>query len=65
MSGLSALPWIAVTVADLQNAQAGALVTAFQGTASATPDAQENLAGLLNLLGAPRGPGVVSLDFSH
>lgn len=33
MSGLSALPWIAVGVTDLQNAQAGALVAAFQGTA--------------------------------
>lgn len=33
MAGLSALPWVAVTVADLQNAQAGALVSAFQGTA--------------------------------
>ncbi|HVE11148.1 MAG TPA: type II secretion system protein N [Paraburkholderia sp.] len=43
----------------------GAGATAFQGTASSTPDARDNLAGLLNLLGAPRGPGVVSLDFSH
>jgi general secretion pathway protein N len=39
--------------------------TSFQGNASATPEARDNLAGLLNLLGPPRGPGVVSLDFSH
>jgi len=43
----------------------GVGATAFQGTASSTPDARENLAGLLNLLGAPRGPDEVSLDFSH
>ena len=39
MSGLSALPWIAVSVTDLQNAQAGALVTAFQSTALASGQA--------------------------
>jgi general secretion pathway protein N len=39
--------------------------TSFQGTASSTPEAHDNLAGLLNLLGPPKGPGTVSLDFSH
>jgi hypothetical protein len=33
---LTALPWIAVALVDLQNAQAGALVTAFQTTALAS-----------------------------
>lgn len=33
MAGNSAIPWIAVALLDLQNAQAGALVTAFQSTA--------------------------------
>lgn len=36
---------------------------AFNGTASATPDQRENLAGLLNLLGRPTGPGTVALTF--
>lgn len=35
----------------------------FQGAASATPEARENLAGLLNLLGRPTGPGAVALTF--
>ncbi|CAB3752378.1 type II secretion system protein N [Paraburkholderia humisilvae] len=39
--------------------------TSFQGTASATPEALENLAGLLNLLGAPTGQGTVALNFAH
>ncbi|CAB3760802.1 type II secretion system protein N [Paraburkholderia solisilvae] len=39
--------------------------TSFQGTASATPDALDNLAGLLNLLGAPTGQGTVALSFAH
>jgi general secretion pathway protein N len=39
--------------------------TSFQGTASATPDALDNLAGLLNLLGAPTGQGTVALNFAH
>lgn len=37
--------------------------TSFQGTASATPDQRDNLAGLLNLLGRPTGPGTVALVF--
>lgn len=36
MAGLTALPWIAVALVDLQNAQAGGLVTAFQSTALAS-----------------------------
>jgi general secretion pathway protein N len=39
--------------------------TSFMGTASATPDAADNLAGLLNLLGRPIGPGQVALRFAH
>ncbi|WP_321934474.1 MULTISPECIES: type II secretion system protein N [unclassified Paraburkholderia] len=35
----------------------------FQGTASAAPDQRDNLAGLLNLLGRPIGPGTVALTF--
>lgn len=37
--------------------------TSFHGTASATPEARDNLAGLLNLLGRPSGPGTVALNF--
>jgi hypothetical protein len=33
MAGNSAVPWVPITLTDLQNAQAGPLVTAFQGTA--------------------------------
>lgn len=36
MSGLSALPWIAVGLSDLQNAAAGPLVVAMQSTALAS-----------------------------
>jgi general secretion pathway protein N len=43
----------------------GAHATSFQGTASATPDQLDNLAGLLNLIGPPVGKGTVSLDFAH
>jgi general secretion pathway protein N len=39
--------------------------TSFQGTASAGPDSLDNLAGLLNLLGRPVGPGMVALSFVH
>jgi len=39
--------------------------TSFQGTASATPEQRDNLAGLLNLLGRPSGPGTVALMFSR
>jgi general secretion pathway protein N len=37
----------------------------FQGEASAAPQARENLAGLLNLLGPHRGPDSVALVFSR
>ncbi|RQH06143.1 type II secretion system protein N [Paraburkholderia dinghuensis] len=37
----------------------------FEGTASATPEQRENLAGLLNLLGRPSGPGTVALTFTR
>jgi general secretion pathway protein N len=39
--------------------------TSFQGEASATPEARDNLAGLLNLLGRPTGTGVIALDFAQ
>jgi general secretion pathway protein N len=39
--------------------------TSFQGTASATPEQRDNLAGLLNLLGRPTTPGTVALSFSR
>ena len=39
--------------------------TSFQGTASATADQRDNLAGLLNLLGRPTTPGTVALSFSR
>jgi general secretion pathway protein N len=39
--------------------------TQFSGTASSTPDQADNLAGLLNLLGRPVGPGQVALTFAH
>jgi general secretion pathway protein N len=39
--------------------------TAFHGTASSAPEARDNLAGLLNLLGRPSGPDTVSLTFVH
>jgi hypothetical protein len=39
MAGNSAIPWIAVGLVDLQNAQAGPLVVAFQSTALAANQA--------------------------
>jgi general secretion pathway protein N len=39
--------------------------TIFNGTASAAPEARDNLAGLLNLLGRPSGPDKVALTFAH
>ncbi|WGS49904.1 type II secretion system protein N [Paraburkholderia sp. D15] len=39
--------------------------TEFHGSASATPEAHDNLAGLLNLLGRPSGPDTVALTFVH
>jgi general secretion pathway protein N len=39
--------------------------TSFQGSATSTPEARDNLAGLLNLLGRPSGPNTVSLTFVH
>ena len=37
--------------------------TSFHGQASASPEARNNLAGLLNLLGRPTGDGTVALDY--
>ena len=39
--------------------------TSFHGTASSAPEARDNLAGLLNLLGRPSGPNAVMLSFVH
>ncbi|CAH2773933.1 MAG: General secretion pathway protein N [uncultured Paraburkholderia sp.] len=39
--------------------------TSFQGSATSTPEARDNLAGLLNLLGRPSGPNTVALTFVH
>ncbi|HEY1608534.1 MAG TPA: type II secretion system protein N [Paraburkholderia sp.] len=39
--------------------------SSFQGTASASPDQRDNLAGLLNLLGRPTGTGTVALAFTR
>lgn len=39
MSGVTGVPWVAITLTDLQNAQAGALVTAFQTSALASGQA--------------------------
>ncbi|WP_345812396.1 type II secretion system protein N [Paraburkholderia sp. PREW-6R] len=39
--------------------------TSFHGTASAAPEARDNLAGLLNVLGRPSGPDSVALTFVH
>lgn len=42
-----------------------AVSTSFHGSASAAPEAHDNLAGLLNLLGRPSGPDTVALTFAH
>ncbi|ASV97657.1 type II secretion system protein N [Paraburkholderia aromaticivorans] len=47
------------------NGTVSAASTSFHGTASAAPDARDNLAGLLNLLGRPNGPDTVALTFVH
>jgi general secretion pathway protein N len=47
------------------NGNVSAASTSFRGTASATPEARDNLAGLLNLLGRPSGPDKVALVFVH
>lgn len=39
--------------------------TAFHGQASASAQARDNLAGLLNLLGRPTGDGTVALDYTR
>jgi general secretion pathway protein N len=39
--------------------------TTFHGEASATSEARDNLAGLLNLLGRPTGDGVIALDYER
>ncbi|MFM0645485.1 type II secretion system protein N [Paraburkholderia bryophila] len=47
------------------NGTVSAASTEFHGTASAAPEARDNLAGLLNLLGRPSGPDTVALTFAH
>ncbi|RDK01932.1 type II secretion system protein N [Paraburkholderia lacunae] len=47
------------------NGTVSAVSTLFRGTASAAPEARDNLAGLLNLLGRPSGPDTVTLTFAH
>ncbi|MGF6569983.1 general secretion pathway protein N [Paraburkholderia sp. GAS333] len=47
------------------NGTVSAASTSFHGVASAAPEARDNLAGLLNLLGRPTGPGTVALTFVH
>lgn len=39
--------------------------TSFHGQASAAPEARDNLAGLLNVIGRPTGNGAVALDYSR
>lgn len=39
--------------------------TSFHGQASASAEARDNLAGLLNLLGRPTGDGTVALDYTR
>jgi general secretion pathway protein N len=39
--------------------------TSFHGQASAAPEARDNLAGLLNVIGRPTGDGTVALDYSR
>ncbi|HVW52492.1 MAG TPA: type II secretion system protein N [Trinickia sp.] len=39
--------------------------TSFHGQASAQPQARDNLAGLLNVLGRPNGDGTIALDYSR
>ncbi|WP_341313817.1 type II secretion system protein N [Paraburkholderia sp. IMGN_8] len=47
------------------NGTVSAVSTSFRGTASAAPEARDNLAGLLNVLGRPSGPDTVALTFVH
>ncbi|MGF6769654.1 general secretion pathway protein N [Paraburkholderia sp. GAS199] len=47
------------------NGTVSAVSTSFHGTASSAPEARDNLAGLLNLLGRPSGPDTVALSFVH
>ncbi|MEA3088488.1 MAG: ral secretion pathway protein [Paraburkholderia sp.] len=47
------------------NGNVSSVSTSFHGTASAAPEARDNLAGLLNLLGRPSGPDTVALTFVH
>jgi len=39
--------------------------TSFHGQASAEPQARDNLAGLLNVLGRPNGDGTIALDYAR
>lgn len=47
------------------NGSVSSASTSFHGTASSAPEARDNLAGLLNLLGRPSGPDSVALTFVH
>ncbi|MFL9993337.1 type II secretion system protein N (GspN) [Burkholderia sp. GAS332] len=47
------------------NGSVSSASTSFHGSASAAPEARDNLAGLLNLLGRPSGPDTVALTFVH
>jgi general secretion pathway protein N len=47
------------------NGSVSSVSTSFHGTASAVPEAHDNLAGLLNVLGRPSGPDTVALTFVH
>ncbi|MCI0147586.1 type II secretion system protein N [Paraburkholderia sediminicola] len=47
------------------NGSVSSASTSFHGTASSAPEARDNLAGLLNLLGRPSGPDTVALTFAH
>jgi hypothetical protein len=69
MAGNSSVPWVAVTVSDLQNAQAGALVLAFQTTAlgqgQSDPTAQVLTDVSAELLGAVGFSGRYTMDASQ
>ena len=69
MSGLSALPWISVGLADLQNAQAGPLVVAMQSTALASgqgdPTPQVICDTVDEILGAIGFSGRYTMDASQ
>ena len=69
MPALTAVPWVAVTLTDIQNARPGALVTAFQSTglASGQPDPTGAIIQkcTADLLGAIGMSGRVVMDASQ